>query len=366
MNGNGGNIEEENNIRKLRYPNPCALCFIPTPLNLGEYLLFDVNRLNREGKIPKNFSIKVGISEYDPTSLQLDQHNYYDITSFEDVFVQNLPLKTHGELRIELMENQQIRFCHGKGSNTYKDKVFDRAFCIFEISRVTVKCVSKGRIADANESDVHIVLREIADVRDNIQFISQIKGPDSDRASHFPKDYREVMQQIVDNKTETYPRAILDNVVKRLDLIEMKLSEKETSRLEYRKEVNVLRKEVGEIRVLLRSHAMQAGKERVLSWNNPVEGHSFKYPPLKDILQNHYTVLVDLIDPIYISDHLFQMGKVSADFHERLRNLVKTDKQEANRELLTKIRKIDLLTWEFIKILEDTKQSGVLRLIQKE
>ena len=150
----GENINTQGNEACLKYANPCAVCYLKYPLSVGEVLVFQIDPIVYESKSARNFSTKIAVSQTSPEEFFDGLDTFYDITCFPVLPVENFFKKAKNEVKVQLEAGDILRIhCnHGK----LKKKIpFTKAFLIFEISRVSVKCMSKRNQTDIlyNRSD---------------------------------------------------------------------------------------------------------------------------------------------------------------------------------------------------------------------
>ncbi|XP_052084306.1 uncharacterized protein LOC127721575 [Mytilus californianus] len=143
----GGNIKLEHydTWANLKSPNPCAVCFVGTPIRRMEALNFQIDPILRDGKPSRNFSIKIAISQSNPIDIMSGNDIYYDITSLPVIHFDEFPKKCKNEIQIGLSDNGTVQINYEKGTLN-KETNNEHIYCIFELCRIKLHCKSKTKL----------------------------------------------------------------------------------------------------------------------------------------------------------------------------------------------------------------------------
>ncbi|VDI77275.1 Hypothetical predicted protein, partial [Mytilus galloprovincialis] len=357
----GENVSKNDEYANLKYPYPCAVCFVMHPLKRGDILYFQADDINKVGAPSKNCSFKLAISKSNPEEFMSSADKYCDIThlSISKNFRQNIG---RIQLRCGLKERQ---------SN----------------ADYFIPIVEEG-----TQQQISIDQQDVPDsvYMNSKQELNEIRY-DAEEISIYSDDYNPVFESrnIVGASTDTLNepttkctnestttelgadnRYILDNIESlssRLFLIEENINKMNIGKEStiQSSEMQDLRSEIKEIKTLLTEHSINTdgGKSNV-SNHRTVTPQTDNSKPLKERIQDHFQMLVSMLEINPVLDCLYQAKKNTLDYFQRLRQLSSGNMAEANRELLSTISRRQNLDTEFFEdILIKSKQDGILAVM---
>ncbi|CAC5379243.1 unnamed protein product [Mytilus coruscus] len=394
----GENVSTKDECANLKYPYPCAVCFVMNPIKHGDILSFQADDINKVGAPSKNCSLKLAISKSNPAEFMLSADEYCDITSLPVTHFDEIPAKSKNEIRFELTTAGTVKISYEKGTIT-KEAGIEQLYCVFELGRIQLRCARKERhkhedsvLPKSKGTEQQTSINQ-SDVPDSIYMnskreLDEIKH-DAEEISIYSDDYNPVFESrniegattSTENEpttkytseskfttTETGPDnySLHDEISTRLDLIEEHLNRlnigKESTMQS--SEMQILRSEIKEIKTLLTKHSSNVDGDSNISNHLNVTSQTEHLKPLHETIQEHFSDLVSLIEISLLLDCLYQAGNITIDDIQRLRQLSKSDMAEANRELLFIIsRRQNLDTEIFEEILFKSKQDGVLAIL---
>ncbi|VDI67149.1 Hypothetical predicted protein [Mytilus galloprovincialis] len=393
-NKTGGNIQLENNDTwaNLKFPNPCAVCFVGKPIRRKEALNFQIDPILRDGKPSRNFSIKIAISQSNPVNLMSGNDTYDDITSLPVIHFDEFPKKCKNEIKIRLSQNGTVQITSEKGTLN-KETNNDQIYCIFELCRIKLHC--KSKIVDFSPSV------ETASPIDQVDTI--VVPPDSEyfRSKKMLESIRYDAESISIHSNDFNPAMESRNIVGDVSPLLVNNVSNINNQAEYRirsnealspvynispshnkEELNLRLQTVEEtigIRETGEKFMRQSQYEELKSEIQTIkkilsEIQSSGQPPtihktsteksVETVLQKNYVILIKMIEAVPLLDLLYASDCISHNDCERLGKLFQSERENANRELLNIIirrQSIDLDYFE--SLLFESKQIGVLAVL---
>ncbi|CAG2198171.1 unnamed protein product [Mytilus edulis] len=393
-NKTGGNIQLENNDTwaNLKFPNPCAVCFVGNLSSQREALNFQIDPILRDGKPSRNFSIKIAISQSNPVNLMSGNDTYDDITSLPVIHFDEFPKKCKNEIKIRLSQNGTVQITSEKGTLN-KETNNDQIYCIFELCRIKLHC--KSKIVDFSPSV------ETASPIDQVDTI--VVPPDSEyfRSKKMLESIRYDAESISIHSNDFNPAMESRNIVGDVSPLLVNNGSNINNPAEYRirsnealspvynispshnkEELNLRLQTVEEtigIRETGEKFMRQSQYEELKSEIQTIkkilsEIQSSGQPPtihktsteksVETVLQKNYVILIKMIEAVPLLDLLYASDCISHNDCERLGKLFQSERENANRELLNIIirrQSIDLDYFE--SLLFESKQIGVLAVL---
>ncbi|XP_063436355.1 uncharacterized protein LOC134717792 [Mytilus trossulus] len=412
-NKTGGNIQLENNDTwaNLKFPNPCAVCFVGNPIRRKEALNFQIDPILRDGKPSRNFSIKIAISQSNPVNLLSENDTYDDITSLPVIHFDEIPIKCKNVIQIGLSDNGTVQINYDKGTLNKKTNN-KQIFCIFEICRINLHC--KGKIVDFSPS-VETVLCESkrkksnpvgASSIDQVDTIVVPPNPEYVRSKKMLESIRHDAESISIHSNDFKPANESRNIIGDVSLSMVNNGSNITNTAESRIRSNETLLPVDNISPSELNLRLQSVEETI---GNPTTGkegmRQSQYQELKleiqaiktmlgelqlsiqpqtntktltltelneynpemslnEVLQKNYVNLIKMIDTVPLLDLLYESDYIRHNECERLGKLSQTDQESANRDLLnTIIRRQSISLGHFASLLFQSKQIGVLAVL---
>ncbi|XP_076081539.1 uncharacterized protein LOC143052396 [Mytilus galloprovincialis] len=401
-NKTGGNIQLENNDTwaNLKFPNPCAVCFVGKPIRRKEALNFQIDPILRDGKPSRNFSIKIAISQSNPVFFMSGNDTYDDITSLPVIHFDEFPKKCKNEIKIRLSQNGTVQITSEKGTLN-KETNNDQIYCIFELCRIKLHC--KSKIVDFSPSvetaspidqvDTIVVPPDSEYVRSK-KMLESIRY-DAESISIHSNDFNPALESRniigdvspllvnngsnINNPAEYRIRSNeasspVDNISPshnkeelnlRLQTVEETIGNPETRKDGMlQSQYQELKSEIQDLRKML-SELLSVQSPPNLNTRARNESNEFKPKmSLNEVLQKNYANLIKMIDTVPLLDLLYESDFISHNECERLVKLSQTDRESGNRDLLSIIirrQSIDLDHFE--SLLFRSKQIGVLAVL---
>ncbi|VDI67146.1 Hypothetical predicted protein [Mytilus galloprovincialis] len=309
--GENINLTETKSKANLKTINPSTVCYIPYRLRTNDQLQLHLTPVKFDGRPPSVYFVKMAVSEYDP---EIFMNNLKPIHCLEDLPVTIIPpevCSSEGDIHVEICDNKVITKQSSLPevvANTGID-VSRGFYCLFELYRVKLSCLRIGPALESNISSQNIPSSNL-----NGLSLSNLTNGLDQEDSH----------RITRTKSESQ-KGKFDQI---FDIIEA-LEKEHCDKLEIREDFECVKCRLSEIKNKLSSssiiHTQITESEIAMK------------------IRENYSQLLICIDPLTLSDHLFQENMISFDNHQHVRNKWQVDPTNAKRDLLAMlmVRKLD-------------------------
>ncbi|CAC5379239.1 unnamed protein product [Mytilus coruscus] len=325
--GENINLTDNKSKANLKTINPSAVCYIPHRLHTNDQIQLHLTPVKIDDRPPSVYFVKMAVSDYDP---EIFMKNLKPIHCLEDLPVNIIPAEVcslEGDINVKVCDNKVITKQSNLPevvANTGID-ITKGFYCLFELYRVKLSCLRNGPALESNISSQNTS-------SSNVNGLSPSNITDGLN--------QEENHRVIGTKSES-EKEKFDQI---FDIIES-LEREHYDKLEIREDFECVKCRLSEIKNKLSS---------------PSIIHSqIQESEIAMKIRENYSRLLISIDPLPLSDHLFQENMISFDNHQHVRNKWQVDPTNAKRDLLAMLMVRKLEKQVLRKVLSNCKQEHV-------